>query len=525
MRTNRRSFGSSESLAQATTIVAVVAICERHWSLRIVAALIVYFFHSAVWLEGGPFGRPGRAAMAEEAVSDGNSGTDLEHMLAGAMRDDMPEPERKPPTIMDMLRGSAAAPSLVGPLVAPSPIALESSGEEPGEMQPSLAQESSSASRGSKGPSGKAKSKAKNKGKSKPASKAKAKAKSKGGARPKAMCSARIKKALDMQRRSPTPTRPPSPTRQPSAGDAAERRSPSADVPRRRGKVSRSGKKGVARVGRKVKKISKRRKAVAASPATTVAVRVENPEAWASAPAAPSLDTIAPRCSRCGLPLTRDKVQLTGKTRGVFRCGVCNVRGVQLHRLPGWKAFQETMRRLSPEQRMAFWRGSHSEDGPGLREYLADQEEVFSVSTEKQATTAHAEWLPLKVWKRRGYPAKRIKRLCERKKDPTLGWVYRVSLDSEDLTTSHERGLRETLSKSSSAGPSAAASASSSAAATGLLALTAGDDASPAKPSERDFRRSASNGAKVLARLSSVLVPLQADIGALVSPLCGAFRT
>jgi len=159
-----------------------------------------------------------------------------------------------------------------------------------------------------------------------------------------------------------------------------------------------------------------------------VAVRVENPEAWASAPAAPSLDTIAPRCSRCGLPLTRDKVQLTGKTRGVFRCGVCNVRGVQLHRLPGWMAFQGTMRRLSPEQRMAFWRGSHSEDGPGLREYLADQEEVFSVSTEKQATTAHAEWLPLKVWKRRGYPAKRIKRLCERKKDPTLGWVYRVSL-------------------------------------------------------------------------------------------------
>jgi len=264
MRTNRRSFGSSESLAQATTIVAVVAICERHWSLRIVAALIVYFFHSAVKLEGGPFGRPGRAAMApktmlkkevaEEPFSDGNSGTDLEHMLAGTMRDDMPEPERKPPTIMDMLRGSAAAPLLVGPLVAPSPIALESSGEEPGEMQPSLAQESSSASRGSKGPSGKAKSKAKNKGKGKPASKAKAKAKSKGGARPKAMCSAKIKKALDMQRRSPTPTRPPSPTRQPSAGDAAERRSPSADVPRRRGKVSRSGKKGVARVGRKVKK-------------------------------------------------------------------------------------------------------------------------------------------------------------------------------------------------------------------------------------------------------------------------------
>jgi len=59
----------------------------------------------------------------------------------------------------------------------------------------------------------------------------------------------------------------------------------------------------------------------------------------------PEAEARTPTCSKCRTPLASERIQITGKKAGVWRCSKCNARAVQLHRLygttqlDGFKAF------------------------------------------------------------------------------------------------------------------------------------------------------------------------------------------
>ena len=50
------------------------------------------------------------------------------------------------------------------------------------------------------------------------------------------------------------------------------------------------------------------------------------------------------KCARCGSKLDPSRAVITGKAAGVWRCNLCNTRGVQLARLPGWQGFAGILR-------------------------------------------------------------------------------------------------------------------------------------------------------------------------------------
>ena len=55
------------------------------------------------------------------------------------------------------------------------------------------------------------------------------------------------------------------------------------------------------------------------------------------------------KCARCSSKLDPSRAVITGKAAGVWRCNMCNTRGVQLARLPGWQSFSSILRG-------SFWR-------------------------------------------------------------------------------------------------------------------------------------------------------------------------
>ena len=77
-------------------------------------------------------------------------------------------------------------------------------------------------------------------------------------------------------------------------------------------------------------------------------------------------------------------------------------------------------------------------------------------ATETEATNFAGEWLPLKVWARRGFSPKQIKATAtnaDRKKHPRLGMVYRLTLEQDLMTSAKQKiynRLLESTSKTSS---------------------------------------------------------------------------
>ena len=228
------------------------------------------------------------------------------------------------------------------------------------------------------------------------------------------------------------------------------------------------------------------------------------------------------RCSRCHESMVAARVQITGKKAGVFRCQRCNVRGVQLSRLLGWQPFQAKLRGLSAEQRADFWKGTHTETGPTLRGFLEDRERLYSRYSELSSTREVGEWLPIGVYKQRGFPVERILALCkETRDDPVLGTLYRVAVTGEAVESSQLRATEVQVSKSGSASSAAAQPAvvvpesvgggdgSSGSAGGGSGSAGGSDPAVATKPSERDIKRSIAAATRHLSRLSTVIAPMQ----------------
>eukprot|EP00969_Alexandrium_andersonii_P067679 2986118-Alexandrium_andersonii.AAC.1 len=78
-----------------------------------------------------------------------------------------------------------------------------------------------------------------------------------------------------------------------------------------------------------------------------------------------------PLCSKCGREVDPMKVQLVGKSGGVWKCNKCNVRHVSLVRLfGGWPP--DEFKSLSEAEQQAFWSAEVDGGSAGLKKLAVD---------------------------------------------------------------------------------------------------------------------------------------------------------
>lgn len=142
--------------------------------------------------------------------------------------------------------------------------------------------------------------------------------------------------------------------------------------------------------------------------------------------ARPAFDSPSVFCSSCGNQVTIQKCRILSKKARTWRCTVCDCKVTQLHRGFGHWPPQE-FAALDPAQQQEFFRSVASVSGPGsiakCRELLRQHE------THEQFYEFGGEFLPLNVWKTRGFDDSAILEKSgsdDIKVHPVLGTVYRV---------------------------------------------------------------------------------------------------
>ena len=136
----------------------------------------------------------------------------------------------------------------------------------------------------------------------------------------------------------------------------------------------------------------------------------------------------APRCVKCKEKAVASKMKCVGKQKTVWICRVCHSRSTQLYKQYGsWppQAFKE----LSEIEKTEFYQSIKTiNNSKALKQFTDDKisigkEEYFSAEN-------RGEYLPLSVWKKRGFNAQKIKRLCnDVRTHAVLGkkhiaWIY-----------------------------------------------------------------------------------------------------
>ena len=223
------------------------------------------------------------------------------------------------------------------------------------------------------------------------------------------------------------------------------------------------------------------------------------------------------RCGRCKGPLDMVRAVISGKSAGSWRCHKCNTKGVQLSRLPGWGDFQATLKAFSPEQRAAFWKGTHQEAGPdGLGRFLNEQTAMISRHAETNSAKTGGTYLPLSVYERRGFDVDAIRRHCRDKRmHPVLGMVYRVALDEVFSGAQNETINETSLMKGSGSNMGSQAGSSTDGqplpSAAGESSTTAPVTETP-KPSPADARRMLGLATRILSKTGLVVVPLEVGL-------------
>ena len=198
------------------------------------------------------------------------------------------------------------------------------------------------------------------------------------------------------------------------------------------------------------------------------------------------------RCSRCKKPFDMSRAQVVGNT---FRCHMCNTRGVQLSRLPEWKASK--LSGFTEEEKQDFWTRTHGCDSAAKLSLL-----VTNKVTHRHVETQHSEklgtYLPLSVYKSKGYSIKRIKARCTDKKwHPVLGMCYRVVVESHATSADDQKAEEEELQQVQHPKGSAFGK--------GFPGTRDGQQLDP-KQAKKDI----STATKILAKLASIHAPLAA---------------
>ena len=192
-----------------------------------------------------------------------------------------------------------------------------------------------------------------------------------------------------------------------------------------------------------------------------------------------------------------------------------------MYRLPGWKAFADSLKALTPEQRSEFWRDTHQKDGPALKTFLEESDNLITRYQEEETATGRGEYLQLGVYEAQGYPVDRIKALCtDTKEDRVLGTLYKVDILRIGSSTSQVRASQTTLTRSGSS------EAASTPEGTSNPPEGTSNPPEPPKPGEKDLKTQVCVATKALAKISSVLVPLHVMLrNKLVSELPEFART
>ena len=146
------------------------------------------------------------------------------------------------------------------------------------------------------------------------------------------------------------------------------------------------------------------------------------------------------RCSKCGNMVERSKAKISGKGNSYWVCKVCHTRSRQLSvTYSGWPP--EYFKTLSDEKKQEFFTQIKN-----LR--YAKQLKVYTnnffrtLTEENHGTKDKKKYLPLSVWKKRGFDVKRIKRNCkDTQTHNILGKMYGLEI-SETWTGTEEKQIR-----------------------------------------------------------------------------------
>ena len=146
-------------------------------------------------------------------------------------------------------------------------------------------------------------------------------------------------------------------------------------------------------------------------------------------------------CRKCGRPVERSKAKVCGKKADVWICKVCHSKSSSLYQIYGkWPPAR--FAQLSKPAQEKFWQDVADKTGKdAIRKYV---DETISVSkVDQTGNRVSGKYLPLSVYKRLGYNAKRIKALChDTQEDPIFGTCYKVAVHSS-FDVSMEEHKRE----------------------------------------------------------------------------------
>ena len=226
-------------------------------------------------------------------------------------------------------------------------------------------------------------------------------------------------------------------------------------------------------------------------------------------------------CNRCKKQVDPARCQVTGKSAGCWRCNTCNTRATQLSRIPEWKAFQPTMKGFSAEEREDFWKSiERADSNVALRKVMS--EKITKKHTETNSRGNKARYLPLSVYHAQGYDTDAIEAHCmDWLPCKMFGKIYAVDVQHKDwLASDSNEHLKELLGTSdlgapaSSSGPAPAASSNQGGGGGkgGGGDQVAGGEPPEPPPSANSLKKDRSLATRILAKIATVMVPLQSTL-------------
>jgi hypothetical protein len=151
------------------------------------------------------------------------------------------------------------------------------------------------------------------------------------------------------------------------------------------------------------------------------------------------------QCALCGSMCALSKVRVFKKSNGTWKCLRCGVTVTTCYKQFG--GVPAELGEISKERLQDFYKKAHDIhlrlDLPGL----VQQFSICKQKTDEKFYANQGEFLPLKVWKTRGFSARSIREGCkpeDKRVCPVLGEVYRVAIMSsgsqglETTTTTNE---------------------------------------------------------------------------------------
>ena len=146
------------------------------------------------------------------------------------------------------------------------------------------------------------------------------------------------------------------------------------------------------------------------------------------------------RCRRCSSMVTRSRAKISGKKKGYWLCLTCNSKSVQLHSIFGkWPPTH--FKTLSEDKQQEFFAGiKEIKEKAKLKLYTENY--LRTTHEDNKGTKDKTKFLPLSVWKSRGFNVRRIKKRCKKtQQHPVLGKLYGVEI-TETYNGQEEKQVR-----------------------------------------------------------------------------------